>query len=346
MPTDPCASPGPTCDPARRRVLAGGAAALLPAALGGCAPAAPLLGEPDEAPRSPAAGSAGAAGSDPAARRLFDEACAAHGLEAWRRVRDLSVSYDGRWRPLLQRLQPELVDAEFRGRSEERVLPRLGLAAQLHRGPGGVKQVRRQRGPAGAAGEVEVRYNGRVSSDRAVRDAAALVVDGYLLFLLGPLALADREAGGAPLQLRLGERETVRGRDCEQLQVRLAPGLGFAAADRLLLCIDRRERLVRRLRFSLEGLASTRGAVAEVDAWDVHLAHGIAWPTQFHERLRRPIPFLPVHDWQLTGLEIDRGFGPADLAFPAEGSGFAGRAAAPARALVAPSAGDAPPART
>lgn len=310
--------------PRRRLLAAAGLSATLPLLASGCA--------------SPLPGIA-AGGDDAAARALFDAACTAHGLAAWRRIHDLNLTYEGEWRALVPRLQPELVDAGFRGRSEERVLPRAGLVAQLHTGPAGHKQVVRHRGAtsAGAAvgvGDVTLAYNGQPSTVAAARDAAALVVDGYLLFLLGPLALADRETAGQPLTLHLAEPEAVDGRPCDALALRLAPGLGFAPVDQLILFIDRETRLMRRVRFSLEGLASTQGAVAEVDVWDHQRAHGVMWPTRFHERLRRPIPGLPVHDWRLVGLDIDRGYEVADLsgpgAFEADGRNFTGRAARPA----------------
>lgn len=299
-------------DPARRRLLLG-AAALAPglAALGGCAapPLSPVgAGEP----------------ADPAAAALLAESAAAHGLTAWRKVRDLSVSYTGEWRALIGRLQPELTDIQFRGSSEERLLPAEGLVAQTHIGPGGHKQVVRHQAAAGRPGRVQVWYNGQRTSDEVLQHASALVADGYRLFLLGPLALADLN-----LPMRLAGLETVGDHACERLMVRLAPGLGFSAADQAVLCIDRRTRLMRRVRFTLEGLASTRGAVAEVDTHDFQNIHGIEWPTRFHERLRKPIPRLPVHDWQLTGLDINRGWGADDI----QGPQFTGAARAAARAL-------------
>lgn len=306
--------------PRRRLLAAAGLSAALPLLASGCA--SPLPG-------------VATGGDDAAARALFDAACSAHGLAAWRRIHDLNLTYEGEWRALVPRLQPELVDAGFRGRSEERVLRGAGLVAQLHSGPAGHKQVVRRRGSNGSeAGDLTVAYNGQPTTHKAARDAAALVVDGYLLFLLGPLALADREATGQPLTLRLAEPEDVDGRRCDALALRLAPGLGFAAVDQLILFIDRETRLMRRVRFSLEGLESTQGAVAEVDVWDHQRAHGVMWPTRFHERLRRPIPGLPVHDWRLTGLDIDRGYEAADLsgpgAFEPDGRNFTGLAARPA----------------
>ncbi|MDE2625947.1 MAG: hypothetical protein KGL99_02225 [Burkholderiales bacterium] len=320
--------------PRRRLLAAASLSTVLPLLASGCA--SPLPG---------IAGDGTASDGDAAARRVFDAACAAHGLAAWRRIHDLNLTFEGEWRALVPRLQPELVDAGFRGRSEERVLPGAGLVAQLHTGPAGHKQVIRRRGAIGAnratgtgsatgVGDVAVAYNGQPSTVEAARDAAALVVDGYLLFLLGPLALADREAAGQTLAMRLDEPEAVDGRLCDALAVRLAPGLGFAAVDQLILFIDREERLMRRVRFSLEGLASTQGAVAEVDVWEHRRAHGVMWPTRFHERLRRPIPGLPVHDWRLVGLDIDRGYEAADFsgpgAFTPDGRNFTGRAARPA----------------
>jgi len=319
--TDAPDRPIPRCPIPRRRLLAAaGLSAALPLLVSGCASPLPGVATGDD---------------DGAARQLFNAACAAHGLAAWRRIHDLNLTFEGEWRPLVARLQPELVDAGFRGRSEERVLPGAGLVAQRHTGPAGHKQVVRRRGATGReTGDVAVAYNGRPDPRAAVRDAAALVVDGYLVFMLGPLALADREAAGQPLALRLAEPEEVDGRLCDALALRLAPGLGFAAVDQLILFIDRETRLMRRVRFSLEGLASTQGAVAEVDVWDHQRAHGVMWPTRFHERLRRPIPGLPVHDWRLVGLDIDRGYEAADLsgpgAFSPDGRHFTGRAARPA----------------
>lgn len=301
----------------RRRLL--GAAALVPLAaspllLGGCASTPPLAPIPSDER------------TQPEAAALLAESAAAHGLPAWRRVRDLSVSYRGEWRSLIDRLQPELVDARFRVASEERLIPGEGLIAQSHTGPGGHKHVVRQSGRGGSAdtGGVTVAYNGVPTTDEPLRQASALVADGYRLFLLGPMALVD---GGHTL--RLAGLEQVGEHACERLMVRLAPGLGLSPVDQLVLCIDRRTRLMRRVRFTMDGLASTRGALAEVDTFDFQNMHGIEWPTRFHERLRRPIPRLPVHDWQLTGLDINRGLKATDLG----GTQFAGVARGPARAL-------------
>ncbi len=187
----------------------------------------------------------------------------------------------------------------------------------------------------GAAGEVQVWFNGEAAEDAERRSAAALVADGYALFLLGPMLLAG--GWGVPRIAILGrdqdEEVTVGGRGwrCTVLRGRMVPGLGFSGAERIALLIDREERLMRRVRFGLEGMERTRGAIAEVDAWGHVERQGVRWPTQFHERLLRPLP-LAVHDWRLTGLDLDRGITPAEV----EGPEFRGRAAAQAASIPRP----------
>jgi hypothetical protein len=63
----------------------------------------------------------------PAGQSLLNESAAAHGVAALRALNDLSVSYDGSWRLLIDKLQPVLVDPGFRVKSEERLLPREGV---------------------------------------------------------------------------------------------------------------------------------------------------------------------------------------------------------------------------
>src|SRR5829696_4564195 len=94
--------------------------------LAGCSTPLPLTTNPVE---------------DTAAARRLRESADAHGLAAYRALTDINVSYSGEWRPLIDRIQPELVDAGFRGSSEERVLPRVGVVAQSYTGPLGRKQV-------------------------------------------------------------------------------------------------------------------------------------------------------------------------------------------------------------
>lgn len=295
----------------RRRLLRAGLAAPLLPWLGGCAAPLPatLVGE-----------------ATPAARARLRDCAEAHGLAAFQALRDINVSYRGEWRPLIHRLQPALVDEGFRQGSEERLLPAQGLIAQQHLGPSGTKQVLRRQAAASepGTGTLQVWFNDEEANDLERREAAALVADGYALFLLGPLALVGRER-----VMELGGTETVDGRPCDVLRVRLAPGIGLSPIDSAALWIDRKDSLMRRVRFSLDGLVSTRGAIAEVETYDHIGRHGVMWPTRFYERLVRPIPNLPVHDWRLTGLDVNRGYGPDALA----GRRFGGAALAPATPL-------------
>lgn len=307
----------PAPHPLRRRVLLASLALPAVPALQGCAAPLPTVQNPASAP---------------AAQALLAESAAAHGLAALSGMHDLSVSYAGEWPPLIDRLQPALVDAGFRGGSEERLLLREGVVAQAHTGPRGHKQVVRRTVP-GARGDVRVWFNGEEARDDERRAAAALVADGYALFLLGPMLLVRDQAAGRALTVESAGVERVvldgRAHECDVLRARVAPGLGVSGAEDLALFIDRGERLMRRVRFSLNGLASTRGAVAEVDGFDHTTLYGVRWPTRFHERLLRPLP-LPVHDWRLDGLDVDRGLSVAEVG----GAAFSGGAVAPAAPLT------------
>lgn len=267
----------------------------------------------------------------PEAIALLGRSAEAHGVRTLAGLPDISVSYSGEWPGLIDRLQPALVDKGFRGDSEERLLLRTGLMGQEHRGPMGRKMVFRRVVPSGQ-GEVRVWFNGEEARDAERRAAAALVVDGYGLFLLGPMSLARLRGAGRPMSLALAGTERVEfdgvAHDCDVLRVRVSPGLGFSEVEDLALFIDRGEGLMRRVRFSLNGLESTRGAVAEVDLFDFMTAGGLRLPTRFHERLLRPLP-LPVHDWRLTGLDFGRGMVAEEIAGPS----FVDRAARPAAPL-------------
>jgi len=258
-----------------------------------------------------------------ASRRLLESA-QVHGLDAYRALTDISIAYDGQWRPLINRVQPEVVDAGFRGPSEERILPAAGVVAQAYRGPAGRKHVWWQRGSAaGADGRVEVWTNGQRRSEEGYRAASALVAEAYGLFLLGPLWLAGR---GLPAAMAGTER--VHGRFCDVVELEMSPGLGLVARDRVALCIDRDDGVCRRLRFTLEGYAGTRGAVAEVDTFEHQRRFGVLWPMRSYEEVVHPIR-LPAHDWHITGLDVNRGFTADALKGPA----YTGLAARPAAAV-------------
>lgn len=258
-------------------------------------------------------------GEQPAARAVLQKSAEAHGLTAFRKIEDLNVGYGGEWYSLVKVLQPTLIDADFRQGSQERIIFKGGqLIGQHHVGPKGTKQVIRR------SGDIQVFYNDAPAGDRDVLAAAALVADGYRMFLTGPFYFLDGN-----LSLETGENETVEGRACTTLVAVRRPGHGLSAEDRYLLFIDAENQLLRRIRFTMEGLESTQGAVAEVDFFDHKEIAGVIWPTRFYERLRKPIPNLPVHDWRLIGLDINRGLNAADISGPT----FSARAAESARPI-------------
>ena len=294
-----------------RRTLLG--AFALPWLAAGCSSPLPLVKAPP--------------GDADADARLRDSA-QAHGLDAYRSLNDINVSYSGEWRPLVNRIQPEVVDAGFRGSSQERLMPRAGIVAQAYTGPMGRKQVLWRHGDRmrDEPGGVAVWFNGVRSSDGAAQSAAALVAEGYGLFLLGPLWLVDRG-----LRMQMGGTERVDGRLCDVVDVWLSPGLGRAATDRVALCIDRVDSFVRRVRFTLEGFVNTQGAVAEVDTFEHERRFGVVWPMRSFERIVHPIS-LPAHDWRVTGLDVNRGYEASDVIEES----FRGAAAAPAAPVQTP----------
>jgi hypothetical protein len=269
--------------------------------------------------------------SESAAWALLKMSAEAHGLSAYPALNDLNVSYAGHWRRLVGKLQPALVDAGFRGGSEERLLLREGVTAQSHNGPKGHKQVVRI-SPLEGAGTTRVWYDGVEALDRERLDAAALVADAYALFLLGPILLAVNEhprrkiiAALAGTAEWMQDQQTVR---CDVLHFQLSPGFGNADSDQIALYIERESHLMRRVRMTLNGLESTRGALVDIDTSEHRSVHGIVWPTAFHERLLRPAP-LDVHHWRLAGLDINRGEARADI----EGPAFRDSAVTPAAPL-------------
>lgn len=264
---------------------------------------------------------------------LLKSSAEAHGYGSLDAIVDLNVSYDGHWRWLVGKIQPELVDSGFRGQSQERWLLKEGMVAQLHTGPRGRKKVVR-RHAADGTDTVQVWFNGEPATDRARLDAAALVVDAYSLFLLGPMLLvrnaAPRRAITSALAGHAQLEQEGRTLDCEVLQFDLRPGFGRSDMDRVELWIEGSSHLMRRVRMSLNGLESTRGALVDIDTFAHRPIGGIEWPTRFHERLLRPAP-LDVHAWRLTGLDINRGESVEEL----EGPEFHGRALPEAQAVSA-----------
>jgi len=257
---------------------------------------------------------------------LFDSTTAAHGREAFAAISDLSIAYDSRWYDLIQKIQPILTDGKFRQGSEERLILADGITAQTHSGEAGEKIVLRQRDYSldKMNGSNRVWFNGKQSTDQVIIDSASLVVDAYRVFILGPL----HYLAGDHIFRDLGTT-WINDRLVDKLLVITRPGLGASAEDRHLLYIDRETRLTTRIRFTLEGLESTKGAVVETDFTDFVSLHGVMWATTFFERVTKPIPNLPAHAWSLLGLDINRGLTASDFA---DGQ-FSDRAKAPAKRL-------------
>jgi hypothetical protein len=253
--------------------------------------------------------------SDTKAVELIAASQRAHGKTAFAKVRDVSVRYDGRWASLGPRFQPVLADTSFRRGSEERLLVGPRIIAQEHTGPAGKKLVVR------TPGKVSVGYNGALSSDEETRRAAALVADAYTMFLLGPFYF-DRPG----VVLAPNGESVVDKAVCDEVLAVLRPGFGTAEEDRVILFIDRTTKQLRRVRMTLNGLESTRGAEVDVTFRDFRRIDGILWPTDFDERIRVPFD-LHAHHWKLIGIDTNRGFRAPDLA----DSGFKDRAARPAR---------------
>lgn len=213
----------------------------------------------------------------------------------WQRLREVEAGYAGEWGRWVRRLQPVLVDAGFRQGSRERYLPPLGRIEQTHRGPAGVKQVVR------TPDAVEVVFNQRPATCEDELNAAALVADGYALFLFGADWLLAR---GSEWRHDPGEPSRPVDDDaCRLVFGVLRPGLGYAREDRVVAWISERDQRLRRVQFTLEGLASTAGADVEVTFRDFQPGPGgTEFPTHFVETVQRPV-HLHAHEWRLIDLQ-------------------------------------------
>lgn len=233
------------------------------------------------------------AGGEVEARRLLERSAERAG-RPWSRLREVEVTYDGEWARLVRRLQPVLVDAAFRQGSTERYWPSQGRVEQTHRGPVGVKRVVR------TPGAVQVWFNDKPAVSKDACDAAALVADGYSLFLFGSdwLLAHGRDWRLAPAATLL----PVDGDPCRRVFGVLRPGLGVAREDRVVAWISERDQRLRRVQFTLEGLDSTAGADVEVTFRDFQPGpRGTEFPRHFVETVQRPLK-IPAHDWRLTAL--------------------------------------------
>jgi len=268
----------------------------------------------------------GSSGSTADGQALFNASANAHGRDAFEQLTDINVSFDSYWYSIVTLVQPDLVDAAYRDGSQERILIRDGIHAQLHQGESGKKWVLRQwlTQSASAPPSIDVQRNGQPDQDAVARASAAVVTDAYRLFLLGPLNFLNSDA-----QYRALDPVQLDGRLTDRLLIQTTPGIGMSNQDRYVLFIDREDRLTRRIWFTLEGLETTRGAVIETNVSDYKEIAGVQWPTNFYERIRRPMPFLPAHRWSLIGLDVNRGLSAKDF----EGSRFSERAQLPAATI-------------
>lgn len=267
--------------------------------------------------------SAADVGTSSEAWQWLSRAVRAHGGDAYGKFRDISVRYDGQWAQLIRKIQPEIVDEQFRIQSEERLL--LGSKvtnAQLYKGPGGDKKV------VSDGETISVFYNGDPAPAYLKREAAAMVADAYEMFLLGPSYLKRYGKSFRMLpEAREGGRRYVR------LLAEMKPGYGFSKRDECAIWIDAQTELLYRVHFTLEGVESAAGGHVDTTFYDYRERAGQQWPTRFVERVRGPLS-IPAHEWRLEGLDVNRGLRASEL----RGAGFSGRAKAPAQAW--PSASD------
>lgn len=232
-----------------------------------------------------------------AARQLLARSAIKAG-RPWRRLAKVEVAYSGEWTRIVQKLQPELVNAEYRKSSKEVYFPRLRRVEQTHSGPRGTKTVLRT--PA----TIEVGLPLYRQPTEVEKDAAALVADAYMMFTFGADYLLTR---GHDWRLWPGmQRHEIDGDPCSLVFGTLKPGVGRSTEDRVIVWISQRDHRLRRLQFTLNGLASAAGADVDVTFNDFKPGpHGTEWPRHFLETVRRPLT-VKAHEWWMTDLKVQR----------------------------------------
>lgn len=239
-------------------------------------------------------GKAAVVGDSAAASRLLSHSAQASG-DPWSKYRQVEVSYSGEWSGIAKKVQPVLVDPDFRKSSAELYEPRVSRVRQVHNGPGGTKVVLR------TPNSTKVTYRGLESGDSEVKAASALVADAYTAFLFGPSYLKTRAKS-----LGVVAPRTVGDELCDGVQGSLKPGFGEASEDHFIAWIGRDSGLMKQFQFTIDGLESTRGADVEVtfsEHWKA--GDGTIWPRHFVEHIVRPIP-VKAHDWRLLSLKSSR----------------------------------------
>lgn len=248
------------------------------------------------------------------AGQVVARSIAAHGgdLRDW--PGDINLATDGRWYGLIQRIQPIVTDAGFRVRSEERYRPSDGVYAVQHTGPAGSKQVVRTR--AGLA----LHYNGERDDDASRARATAMTNDAFRLFHFGPSFIAER----ATAMARMSDAREG-GRRFHRVHATLEPGFGEAARDEVVLWFDASTSLLFRVHMTLNGFETTQGAHVDTTFLAYREVGPFVLPVKFAERVRGPLR-IKAHDWEVTGIDLDRGWRLEDVSGPA----FSGAAASSA----------------
>ena len=227
------------------------------------------------------------------AKQILDRSAQTHGAP-WSNYRKVTVSYDGKWAPFVNRIQPDLVDSGFRKRSAEIYDTRAGTVRQEHQGEEGRKEVFRSRKG------VDVAYSPKKKITKAQRDASALVADAYTAFLFGTSWLQEHATN-----ISLIEAALIEGHKCHRIQGRLQPGYGFSEHDDFIVWVDTKNHLCRRIQFTLNGLESTQGSDVSVTFSNfVKTKDGSVWPSEFLEYVERPI-HIKAHQWKLLELSAD-----------------------------------------
>jgi hypothetical protein len=240
--------------------------------------------------------------SQPEALALLEQSQKAHGKAAFEAIKDINVSYTGTWFTIITKVQPAITDVAYRQTSQERMLMGENLIAQIHSGPSGQKTVIEEQR------KVSIWYNQQPYTGADQMAASHLVLHAYQIFLY-PAFYVQRAS-----LLELAGSSVVNGRDCDNLLAVLRPGIGSSPEDRVLLCIDRQDKLVRRVWLTLEGSEPSKGAVVSVVHDKFVEVGGVMWPTHFYETVVKPFGGLPAHDFSLSGIDLNRGLIKADFA--------------------------------
>ncbi len=246
------------------------------------------------------------------AQAIFNRMLAEHGGDTRQYPGDINLSTDGRWYPLILRIQPEITDAQFRITSQERYRPSDGVYAVRHTGPGGVKQV--VRSPQG----LSVYYNGTLERSEVKRRATALTNDTFRMFHFGPSYFLDRTAA----MVRLPDARED-GRRFHRLLLTLRPGFGESLQDQAVLWVDAQRFQWYRVHQTLNGFETTQGAHVDTTFLEHRRVGPFLFPVHFFERVRGPLQ-IDAHEWLVTGIALDRGWTSADVLGPE----FLGAAAA------------------